>query len=65
MKKEKNISIKIISTIFTNEFTETLRYIAKDKSIFENIKQIYSAFEPNINKYVSILSKIMINASKI
>ena len=63
-EKEKNISIKIISTIFTNEFTETLRYIAKDKSIFENIKQIYNAFEPNINKYVSILSKIMINASK-
>ena len=63
-EKEKNISIKIISTIFTGEFIETLRYIAQDKSIFENIKQIYNAFEPNINKYVSILSKILINASK-
>ena len=63
-EKEKNVSIKIISNIFTNEFTETLRYIAKDKSIFENIKQIYNVFEPNINKYVSILSKILINASK-
>jgi len=50
--------------IFTSEFIETLRYIAKDKSIFENIKQIYDAFEPNINKYLSILSKILINASK-
>ena len=63
-EKEKNISIKIISTIFTSEFIETLRYIAQDKSIFQNIKQIYNAFEPNINRYVSILSKILINASK-
>ena len=63
-EKEKNISIKIISTIFTSEFIETLRYIAQDKSIFENIKQIYNAFEPNINKYMTILSKILINASK-
>ena len=63
-EKEKNVSIKIISTIFTSEFIETLRYIAQDKSIFENIKQIYNAFEPNINQYVSILSKILINASK-
>ena len=63
-EREKNISIKIISTIFTSEFIETLRYIAQDKSIFENIKQIYNAFEPNINQYISILSKILINASK-
>ena len=60
----KNISIKLISMIFTSEFIETLRHIAQDKSIFENIKQIYDAFEPNINKYVTILSKILINASK-
>ena len=63
-EKEKNISIKIISTIFTAEFTETLRYIAEDNSIFENIKQIYNAFEPNISRYVTILSKILINSSK-
>jgi len=36
----KNISIKLISMIFTSEFIETLRYIAQDKSIFENIKKI-------------------------
>ena len=60
----KNISIKLISMIFTSEFIETLRYIAQDKSIFENIKQIYDAFEPNINKYITIISKILINASK-
>ena len=63
-EKEKNVSIKIISTIFTGEFIETLRYIAQDKSIFEDIKQIYNAFEPCINSYVSILSKILINSSK-
>ena len=60
----KNISINIISMIFSGEFTETLRHISKDKSIFENIKQIYDSFEPNINKYVNIISKILINASK-
>ena len=60
----KTISIKLISMIFTGEFNETLRYIAQDKSIFENIKQIYDAFEPNINRYITILSKILINASK-
>ena len=38
----KNVSIKLISMIFTSEFIETLRY----------------------NKYLSILSKILINASK-
>ena len=60
----KDICIKLISMIFTSEFIETLRHIAQDKSIFENIKQIYDAFEPNLNKYITIISKILINSSK-
>ena len=60
----KNVSVKIISTIFSPEFIGTLQNIAKDDSTFENIKLIYNAFEPCINKYVSMVSKILINVSK-
>lgn len=63
-EKEKNVSIKIISKIFTAEFIDTLRFIAKDKSTIDNIKQIYNAFEPYISKHATILSNILINVSK-
>ena len=63
-EKEKNVSIKIISKIFTAEFIDTLRFIAQDKSTIDNIKQIYNAFEPYISKHATILSNILINVSK-
>ena len=43
-EKEKNISIKIISKIFTAEFMDTLKHIAPDKAIIDNIKLIYNSF---------------------
>ena len=63
-EKEKNVSIKIISKIFTAEFIDTLRYIAQDQATIDNIKQIYNAFEPYISKHATILSNILINVSK-
>ena len=63
-EKEKNISITIISKIFTTEFIDTLKHIAKDKAFIENIKQIYNSFEPYISKHANILSRILINVSK-
>ena len=63
-EKEKNISITIISKIFTTEFINTLKHIAKDKAFIENIKQIYNSFEPYISKHANILSRILINVSK-
>ena len=63
-EKEKNISIKIISKIFTAEFMDTLKHIAQDKAIIDNIKLIYNSFEPYLEKYANILGRILINVSK-
>lgn len=63
-EEEKNVSIKIISKIFTAEFIDTLKYFAKDTSLIENIKEIYDAYEPYIDKHANILSNILINVSK-
>ncbi len=63
-EEEKNVSIKIISKIFTAEFIETLKYFSKDSTLINNIKEIYDAYEPYIDKYANILSNILINVSK-
>ena len=61
---EKDISIKIISKLFTSEFIETLKSFAENSDIIENIKQIYNAFEPNLINHIDILPNIFINTSK-
>jgi len=63
-EEEKNVSIKIISKIFTAEFIDTMKYFAKDTTLVENIKEIYDAYEPYIEKHANILSNILINVSK-
>ena len=63
-EKEKNVSIKIISKIITNEFIDTSKFIAQDEETISNIKKIYETFAKDISKHGEILSGILINVSK-